>query len=40
MPERDVRRVWETTRAIRPLARLFDVSDAAMRYRIDQLGLW
>ncbi|HWE40098.1 MAG TPA: ImmA/IrrE family metallo-endopeptidase [Isosphaeraceae bacterium] len=40
MPEDEVRREWEHRRSVRDVARIFDVSELALRYRIDQLGLW
>ena len=39
MPEEDVRREWPTLRSVSGLARRFNVSEAAMGFRIDQLGL-
>jgi len=40
MPEADVRLEWERTRTIKELARVFEVSQEAMRYRIAQLEIW
>lgn len=40
MPESEVRRAWGRDPSIRGLARTFRVSELAMRYRIEQLGLW
>ena len=40
MPEAEVRRRWADEPSVRGLARGFRVSELAMRFRIDQLGLW
>lgn len=39
MPEDDVRKAWEEFSSVERLAHLFNVSEAAMGIRIDQLGL-
>ena len=40
MPEADVRRLWHPGVVVRRLAKQFGVSETAMRFRIEQLGLW
>lgn len=40
MPENSVRSAWEHQKSVRALARMFGVSQTAMQYRIDQLGIW
>ena len=40
MPEPDVRLEWERTKSLKELARVFEVSQEAMRYRIAQLEIW
>ena len=40
MPEDQVRAEWERHRSLKDMAHRFGVSEMAMRYRIDQLGLW
>jgi Zn-dependent peptidase ImmA (M78 family) len=39
MPEQEVRREWPSFRSVSGMARRFNVSEAAMGIRIDQLGL-
>ena len=39
MPEDEVRSEWNRLRSVDELARIFNVSEAAMGIRIDQLGL-
>jgi Zn-dependent peptidase ImmA (M78 family) len=39
MPEDDVRRYWQERRSIEELAKIFKVSEEAMGYRVDSLGL-
>ncbi len=39
MPEDEVRRYWNERKSIEELARIFNVSDEAMGYRVDALGL-
>ena len=39
MPEDHVRRLWEGLGSVEAMARLFNVSVAAMEIRIGQLGL-
>ena len=40
MPEPEVRAAWASERSVQKLAKRFHVSRLAMRYRVDQLGLW
>lgn len=40
MPEEQVRAAWRTEKSVKRLAWLFEVSQTAMQYRIDQLRLW
>ena len=40
MPEEFVRREWETNPNVVAMAKTFNVSEEAMGYRIDALGLW
>jgi Zn-dependent peptidase ImmA (M78 family) len=39
MPEGEVRRYWQKYHSIGKLARIFNVSEEAMGYRVDSLGL-
>lgn len=39
MPEDEVRRYWQERPSIEDLARIFNVSEEAMGYRVDALGL-
>ena len=39
MPEEEVRRYWKERRSIEELAKIFNVSEEAMGYRVDSLGL-
>ncbi len=39
MPEDEVRRYWKERRSIEELAKIFNVSEEAMGYRVDSLGL-
>ena len=39
MPEGEVRRYWQERRSIEAMARIFHVSEEAMGYRVDSLGL-